>query len=65
MEKFELGKMYFHSDANSSMKIVGMAETTIHGTALIGEDKQGNLSPVQIDCNKFPEARIGWEEITN
>ena len=63
MKKFELGKTYFHSDANSTMKIVGMAETVIHGNALIGEDKNGSLYPVQIDCDKFPEAITGWTEI--
>jgi len=63
IEKFELGKKYFHSDANTTMKIVGMAETVIHGIAFIGEDKDGNLSPVQTDFVKFPEATIGWQEV--
>jgi hypothetical protein len=61
LKNFELGKSYIHS-SGQRMKIVGMAETVIHGNALIGEDERGTLTPIQIDCDEFPEATIGWRE---
>jgi hypothetical protein len=55
---FKLGKCYHHVSGRE-IKIVGLAETTVWGSCLVGEGKSGTLYPVGRS-----EDATEWIEIT-
>ena len=56
---FQYGKVYKHS-TGGTLRIVGVADTHVHGKCLVGEDDLGNLIPIGQD----ESAAVNYIEVT-
>ena len=60
MEKFEIRKTYVHT-TGKKMKIVGAVESVAYGLCLIGEDDNGDFTPV----GNTKDNAVNWEELSS